>query len=720
MTSREVVPLDLRGTDAAQAAERVRKLVRDGPAELGRLLVLDDLTLLPAHLKAFGELYESKLVETLVCVAYGALSDREEFKLPRGLHAGQESCVIWVPDADGIDWRVGAPSASRKHRPDGRPSLLEILSVPEIFDRAGRLATDGVPHGVSIPGLHLAEAVTDEADFPPALLSAIDRLLGPAGPGSHHEPAPDIEDIFGRPAAGRVVLRERGPLRDAHDKAVSAVGATQEIAERLPSVWSLFRQRVPVTVLVNEAGERLAELRGKWLYLFDGAPPGAPLTPAQQKQVTAQGMTIDAPGDFDAARVGTAIERYVDHGLASGVILDELIDGLKDLERRLSADAGTDHRTALDRACPPSLIERLRGRIPFPPPEAWTPAAGFVATLLAGLAPYGNIAGAVLAVLWAALVALTVLRGPAVRITDQIGPIAANASAAVVGWGLGYAAGRVLAVLAPSPLWSFVPIAGIGVAAWALARSWRSRAHRWLADAELERIASAPEEMRTVADGLAGRWPSAIERTYTADALIRSWVAIGGVVAELRDRADRLRAAHRTGGRGPLAQTVHEHLTDLVRAALRPRWRELSTAQPPVHRENARHATAKLLAEWERHVAEKGPIEPPPFATEHGGGVSALPAEAVTAAQQAASYPAEDEMWQLCGAADLKFLDYSVADPPALSFAPRAARAQIRDQVTPGTVWVPSPRHAGVLRLVPIRPDLVLPWTEPDEGGTPS
>lgn len=721
MTGRAVNTFDLRGTDAAQAAERARALVEDRTADIGRLLVLDDAALLPAHFKAFEELQRSRLVQTLVCLAYGAPAGREPFKLPRSLLPGQDSGVIWVPDDDGVDWRIGAPSATRGHRRDGRPSMLEILSVAEVFDQAGRLALD-VPGGVSIPGLHLAEAVADEADFPPSLLSAIDGLLGPSGPGSSHVPAPDIADVFGRPAAGRVELRDRSPLRNAHDKAASAVGATEEIAVRLPSLSSLIWQRVPITELVNEAGERLAELRDLWLYLFDNAPPGAALTPAQHRQVVAQGLMIDTPGDFDSAQIGTVIERYVDGGLSSGVILDELIDGLKDLERRLSAGSGTDHRAALDRACPASVVGRLRGLIPFPPPEAWMPVAGFVATVLAGIAPYGNVAGAVMALAWTALVTLTVLRGPGVRLIDQIGPLAANATAAVVGGVLGYTAGRIIGFFefGPQLLWELAPVAGIGVACWALARSWRSRAHRWLADAELERIASAPEELLTTARGLADRWSSAIAQTYTADALIRARVAIGGVVTELRDRADRLRAVHRTGGRGPLAKTVHEHLTDLVRAALRPRWRELSTAQPSVHGENARHATADLLARWEVHVADNGPIEPPPFATEHDGRVPALPAEVVTAALQATTYPGNEVMWQLCGAADLGLLDSRASSPPSLRFAPRAAEAQIRDRVPPGTVWVPSPRHAGVLRLVPVRPELVEQCWPEDEGETPS
>src|SRR5581483_1749640 len=112
------------------------------------------------HYKAFEALCRSRLVATLVCVAVGRPGeDREPLEVPGCLLAGQDSGVFWVPDPAGVDWRVGGSTATRRDGPDDDlASLLEILSVPEVFDRAGQLAAC-VPGGVSNPGLRLAEAV---------------------------------------------------------------------------------------------------------------------------------------------------------------------------------------------------------------------------------------------------------------------------------------------------------------------------------------------------------------------------------------------------------------------------------------------------------------------------------------------------------------------------------------------------------------------------------
>jgi hypothetical protein len=131
---------------------------------------------------------------------------------------------------------------------------------------------------------------------------------------------------------------------------------------------------------------------------------------------------------------------------------------------------------------------------------------------------------------------------------------------------------------------------------------------------------------------------------------------------------------------------------------------------------NARRATARLLADWKRHVAEHGPIEPPPFATREDDRIPAVSGEDLEAMALAAAHGNDDVMWQLCDAADLALLDPGPAGLPVLRFAPRAGLAAIGDRLPSETLWISSPRHSGVLRLVPVRPDLVaVRWAASDE-----
>jgi hypothetical protein len=82
--------------------------------------------------------------------------------------------------------------------------------------------------------------------------------------------------------------------------------------------------------------------------------------------------------------------------------------------------------------------------------------------------------------------------------------------------------------------------------------------------------------------------------------------------------------------------------------------------------------------------------------------------------REALSYPAAAEMWQLCGPEDLGVLDVSVP-PLTVRFAPRLLGAALAGLLPEQPVWTSSGSFAGLLRLVPLRPGVVISsWGEYD------
>jgi hypothetical protein len=76
-------------------------------------------------------------------------------------------------------------------------------------------------------------------------------------------------------------------------------------------------------------------------------------------------------------------------------------------------------------------------------------------------------------------------------------------------------------------------------------------------------------------------------------------------------------------------------------------------------------------------------------------------------------------MWQLCTPADLSALDMA-GTLPTVAFAPRLTRQQLVDVLPQDTIWTSSGAHAGLLRLVPLRPGIAsTSWATAEQHQEP-
>jgi hypothetical protein len=128
----------------------------------------------------------------------------------------------------------------------------------------------------------------------------------------------------------------------------------------------------------------------------------------------------------------------------------------------------------------------------------------------------------------------------------------------------------------------------------------------------------------------------------------------------------------------------------------------------------ARDRATALLADWVRSVHAYGLYVPPPFANSTVQEVPFTVEDDLARVREALSYPAAAEMWQLCGPEDLGVLDISVR-PLTVRFAPRLLRAALAGLLPEQPVWTSSGSFAGLLRLVALRPGVVISsWGEYD------
>ncbi|MGI5171201.1 hypothetical protein ACQEU3_43305 [Spirillospora sp. CA-253888] len=708
-----VTELDLRGATLERALKLADDLLVASAVPGGRLLVTDDVERLVPHAEVFARLRRSPPAGRLLCVAVGRpAGGASGLDLPGSLLAGQDAGVLWVPDPGGHDWSATAAAAVvRRAEPEAGPEaglnrLRELLTVPEVFDQAGEAAA-AVPGGVSNPGLWLSGTSVDGTEFPAALLAAVAALLEP---GSVSAPALTWRNGAQEPQRGdaaTVRLTEGGPLYQADERAGRAVEQAGRWAARLGGPATLFGSAGrSATRAAVDAGEALADLREQWRRLFAEVPADTVPSPHQGRIIRRRGVALTAPEAPPSHRAGPSLDSYVADGLAHGATLGALAEGLTEAERRL-VRPGPSPAAELDRACPPDLPDLLRDSPP-PPPQPWLPVVGLLAAGLAAAGPLGLVAGTALAALWTSLVALVTLRTPGSR-----APVLGSAArwsgrwGGVVGAGVAGAAGVGVGSRASSGVWVWALPVALGIVGVAAVGAWRLRCRRWVARSGMGDAPGALAEMRETAARLAAGWTRSAEAGSAVADLVRARAALDGVHEALHLRTVAMRASG--GGRGAhgaaAGTAVRDHLADLVREALRPCWRDLATGPPAEHRRRAQDATADLLAEWEAHVARHGPLEPPRFAG--GRDVTPMGLEHAVAVRSDVSRSADDVMWQLLGSADPPLLRAGVGGPAAVRFAPRAARAALPEGWPAGTLWVRSARHAGVLRLVPVRPELV-------------
>jgi hypothetical protein len=194
----------------------------------------------------------------------------------------------------------------------------------------------------------------------------------------------------------------------------------------------------------------------------------------------------------------------------------------------------------------------------------------------------------------------------------------------------------------------------------------------------------------------------------------RTRIALDGVGKLLADHAAAVTTPDAGGARAArrarLGETLMPVLYDLVDSVIAAESVEPSSGGQDAF-ERAEHKTAELIAAWSEHVAGHGATSRPPFATSTVTDHLYAGDDIATLRETLLHDPAQ-RMWQLCEPDDLGVLDVSQA-PQLVAFASRMDKDALGENLPDDMTWTASGRHAGLLRLVPLRPGTVRTDDEP-------
>lgn len=585
----------LHATEAKQAAEE-RLDLRTGPADLRKLLVVDDTALLAEHSTVFDRIRSAQRVENLLCVAVGPRpGDRPLLRLPSNLAGPHESGVLWVGHPDGIDWRAAAASSVVGHArgpASGLDRLIELLLVEDMFVRVYQTFVHEVPDRVASPGLRLAGAHDEAATFAAALALAILRITEP-GAGDDGP----FQALI--PGQASVLLADDSRLADYR---ADVAKATATATAKLTRTGGLFRRGdARVDEPVRAAGTALGQLRDLVAHLLRSANTTDELTGNQRDVLRDAGLRFPASPAVPASPDGEEPTR----SLAYLTIADALVGGdtLPLIMRRLTATARELRRHGsaaylheVDERCPASLF-----------------------ALLASV--------------------------------DGLPTGARRADPATIRRDLG-----------------------------------------------LDAADHAAAELITLVLTVAGReWAPPLA---TPDELDRARMAIEGVRRALTEYAAAVapvRAARLTR----LGESLLPVLRDLVLRVLADEY-GAPGASGQDSMDAARERTGQLLADWTQLVQVSGVSARPKFATSSVDEILYSVESDVAVIREAVFAEPREQMWQLCGQADVTALD--VASPPlTVRFAPRLNKDVLAGAPQWGEVaWTSSGSQAGLLRLVPL------------------
>lgn len=236
------------------------------------------------------------------------------------------------------------------------------------------------------------------------------------------------------------------------------------------------------------------------------------------------------------------------------------------------------------------------------------------------------------------------------------------------------------------------------------------------------------------ASGLADLIVTVASREWSPAGLSRTEVSriravLDGAARALTEYADRIGTSGKAqrGRPARLAESLAPVLRDLVIHVVGTELARPSGTGLEAH-EAGRDRAASLLEEWVIRVRADGMAAGTPFPSSGVLTNTELYAspEDLTEVKEALLYPPAEEMWQLCSLDDLRNALNLTLRPVAIGFASRLNKEPLaavlpRDQAQ---AWTTSGSHAGLLRLVSLRPGHVAtahlaaagdePATEPE------
>lgn len=353
--------LDASAADAA--TDRLLDIVK-GPADLRKLLVVDDTALLVEHEAVYIKIDTSQRTEKKLCVAVGPRQEGgRKLRLPGNLGGGRDFPVLWVSNPAGINCRVSVAAVALGH-PAGKASgldlLIEILLDQEMYDNVHEIFAE-VPYGVANPGMWLVGQDDEAATFAAALVLAIRTLCGP-GPGAEGP----FRELLPSAAHG-ASLAEDGSLARYRDEVLAA----SDGAGKRTGFGGRFRGQADLHTRLIEAGAALADLRHEVSQLLQNANTIGDLNDNQHRLIASAGivfatapLTPASPRRAGAAAEQPLIYRAVAKALAGGDALPLVSKRLSLTERELKHKGSRSYLPEVDECCPQQLIDRLAN-----PPE---------------------------------------------------------------------------------------------------------------------------------------------------------------------------------------------------------------------------------------------------------------------------------------------------------------------------------------------------------------
>jgi hypothetical protein len=230
-------------------------------------------------------------------------------------------------------------------------------------------------------------------------------------------------------------------------------------------------------------------------------------------------------------------------------------------------------------------------------------------------------------------------------------------------------------------------------------------------------------EASTAADGLAALIVNVATREWSGSAAVsdevsRTRIALDGAGKKLADYAATVTAPPATGARAArrtrLSDVLMPILHDLVDNVIGAESAEASSSGREAF-ERASDSTESLITKWVQHAAENGATARPSFATSsvHDDGYAG---DELTTLKETLLHDPVQQMWQLCQPDDLGVLDVTQA-PRVVAFASRMDKEALGDNLPDTMTLTASGSHAGLLRLVPLRPGTVRTDDTDDDPG---
>ncbi|WP_433261846.1 hypothetical protein ACQPZF_27925 [Actinosynnema sp. CS-041913] len=698
------------------------RMSRSGERRLPqRVLVVADTGDLAEDFAEFQHLYVDRL--NVICVVVGSTAKTDsgaELRLPAVL-SQDGSAVLWVGDPRGVWWSPdsvrGLPSSADTRA--GLDELVEALAIGDVFDEVVERARK-IPHATASPGLHTVSGYIEPGQVTAAVWQAVPRLTAQGG-GAVDLVTPPEPD--GRTEDTGFVI-EGSELDQAWQRAARQAHYADTSVQRLSGWAGLLgledataaRDAVVATgdeldafadVVRATADEVSARsMSGSSVALSDlGLPPRLPVEPDE---------------------VANRLRTRVTDELRGGRSLTELAAGLRGGATWLAPGGSRQVGRQLDEAYPAELGARLKEPAVFRRwvlPVVTLPLAAVgigVAALLPGAF---WLLGPVLGLAWVCAVLRTSLSRPRVGESQAVRLLPALTHAAVAA--VGVVVARALPWPVPVELTAPVTVAAVVGLVVLLGLSWRRAVREWHAAVATGEAVAAVARIRVVLEDLVDRgWRQADRLRFWSDAMRTVAGALDDAATVLRGIAAEGEPAHVVVDNPLVSPVVADDLADLTLEVLAPCWAGLASRRGLEGvglgvGDRVQH----LFGEYRMHLADKGVQAAPPFGRTDGNRELLITEtlRRVPEIEAVTQRTGREEMRQLCAPRDLAELKHEAKDIQIVRFAPLLAQPHLAEAAVDTlleTCWTTSTLAAGVVRLVPLRGEVVRTyWPHTPESG---